>query len=174
MEYISIKIPEDNDKLRSLAVGTPLLLNGEIYVMRDAAHKRLMNAINEGKCPIDIKNAYIYYMGPCPAKDGEIIGSAGPTTASRMDSYAPILYDMGMLATIGKGDRSEEVRCAIARNGAVYLSAIGGAGALYKNCVESLTPIAYADLGAEACIKITIKDFPAVVFIDSCGNVIQR
>lgn len=174
MEYITINIPSDNDKLRKLKTGTALLLNGEMYVMRDAAHKRLMQAIDENACPIELKGAYIYYMGPCPAKDGEIIGSAGPTTASRMDAYAPRLYDLGMLAGIGKGDRNSDVVTAIKRNRGVYLSAIGGAGALYKQCITSKTTVAYDDLGAEACLKITVKNFPAVIVIDSEGEVLKR
>lgn len=174
MEYVTVNIPVDNDKLRSQPAGTALLLSGEMYVMRDAAHKRLMKALDDNAPPIEIKNSYIYYMGPCPAKPGEIIGSAGPTTASRMDAFAPRLYDMGMLASIGKGDRSEEVRESIQRNRGVYLSAIGGAGALYKECIKSMKTVTYADLGAEACLKISVRDFPAVIVIDSSGNILER
>lgn len=174
MEYVTINIPMDNEKLRSLPAGTALLLNGEMYVMRDAAHKRLMKALDDNESPIEIRNSYVYYMGPCPARPGEIIGSAGPTTASRMDAFAPRLYDLGMLAGIGKGDRNEEVRKSIERNRGVYLSAIGGAGALYKECIKSMTTVTYADLGAEACLKISVQDFPAVIIIDSSGNVLER
>ena len=142
-----------------------------MYVARDAAHKRMIEALEEGKeLPIDIENACIYYMGPSPAREGRPIGSAGPTTATRMDKYTPTLLDLGMKAMIGKGKRSQEVKDANVRNKAVYFAAVGGAGALLSKCIEKSEVVCYDDLGAEAIRKKQVKDFPAIVVIDENGN----
>jgi fumarate hydratase subunit beta len=146
-------------------------ITGTIYVARDAAHKRMIEALQRGEeLPIDIKDSTIYYMGPSPAREGRPIGSAGPTTASRMDKYAPTLLDLGEKAMIGKGKRTKEVIDAIVRNHAVYFAAIGGAGALLSKCITKSEIVCYEDLGAEAIRKIEIKDFPVIVVIDSQGN----
>ena len=138
---------------------------------RDAAHKRMIEALDEGKeLPIDMKDATIYYMGPSPAREGQVIGSAGPTTASRMDKYAPRLLDLGEKAMIGKGKRSPQVIDAIIRNKAVYFAAIGGAGALISKCIKKSEVVCYDDLGAEAIRKLEVEDFPVIVVIDSEGN----
>ena len=159
---------EDIDNLRS---GDYVYLTGTIYTARDAAHKRMDEALlkNE-KLPIDIKGNIIYYMGPSPAREGRPIGSAGPTTASRMDKYAPKLLDLGLIGMIGKGKRSKEVSDAIVRNKAVYFAAIGGAGALLSKAILSSETIAYEDLGTEAIRRLEVKDFPVIVVIDSLGN----
>ena len=146
-------------------------ITGEIYVARDAAHKRMIEALDRGEdLPINIEDATIYYMGPSPAREGRPIGSAGPTTATRMDKYAPELLDLGLGAMIGKGKRSQEVKDAIVRNGSVYFAAVGGAGALLSKCILSSEVIAYDDLGTEAIRKLQVKDFPVIVVIDSEGN----
>ena len=142
-----------------------------MYVARDAAHKSVMQVLDEGKeLPINIKDATIYYMGPSPAREGRPIGSAGPTTASRMDKYAPRLLDLGQKAMIGKGKRTKEVIDAIIRNHAVYFAAIGGAGALLSKCIKKSEVICYDDLGAEAIRKIEVENFPVIVVVDATGN----
>ena len=142
-----------------------------MYVARDAAHKRMIEALENGETlPIDIKDATIYYMGPSPAREGRPIGSAGPTTATRMDKYAPTLLDLGQKAMIGKGKRSKEVIDAMIRNKAVYFAAVGGAGALLSKCIKESEVICYDDLGAEAIRKLYVEDFPAIVVIDKDGN----
>ena len=147
------------------------VLTGTMYVARDAAHKRMIEALDRGEeLPIDIKDATIYYMGPSPAREGRPIGSAGPTTATRMDKYAPRLLDLGEKAMIGKGKRSKEVIDAVIRNHAVYFAAIGGAGALLSKCITKSEIVCYEDLGAEAIRKIEVKDFPVIVVIDREGN----
>ena len=154
-----------------LKAGDYVYITGTIYVARDAAHKRMTEALDEGKeLPFDIKDAAIYYMGPSPAREGRPIGSAGPTTASRMDKYAPRLLDLGAKAMIGKGKRTQEVIDAIIRNKAVYFAAVGGAGALLSKCITKSEVLCYEDLGAEAIRKIEVKDFPAIVVIDKDGN----
>ena len=151
--------------------GDYVYITGEIYVARDAAHKRMIEALDRGEdLPINIEDATIYYMGPSPAREGRPIGSAGPTTATRMDKYAPELLDLGLGAMIGKGKRSQEVKDAIVRNGSVYFAAVGGAGALLSKCILSSEVIAYDDLGTEAIRKLQVKDFPVIVVIDSEGN----
>lgn len=151
--------------------GDYVYITGEIYVARDAAHKRMIEALDRGEdLPINIEDATIYYMGPSPAREGRPIGSAGPTTATRMDKYAPRLLDLGEKAMIGKGKRSKEVIDAIIRNKAVYFAAVGGAGALLSKCIKKSEVICYDDLGAEAIRKLYVEDFPAIVVIDRDGN----
>ena len=166
-----IKAPISNEDAKSLRAGDYVYLTGTIYTARDAAHKRMYEALEQGKeLPFDVKNSVIYYMGPSPAREGRPIGSAGPTTASRMDKYTPSLLDLGLKGMIGKGKRTDAVRQAIIRNGAVYFAAVGGAGALLSKAILSSEVIAYDDLGTEAIRKLTVKDFPAIVVIDSEGN----
>lgn len=168
-KYITTPITEEVTK--DLKSGDYVYITGTIYVARDAAHKRMAEALERGEnLPIDIKDATIYYMGPSPAREGKAIGSAGPTTASRMDKYAPALLDLGQKAMIGKGKRSAEVVDAMIRNHAVYFAAVGGAGALLSKCITRSETVCYDDLGAEAILKIDIKNFPVVVVIDSKGN----
>ena len=151
--------------------GDYVYLTGTIYTARDAAHKRMQEALDRGETlPIGMKNNVIYYMGPSPARKGRPIGSAGPTTASRMDKYAPGLLDLGLKGMIGKGKRSQAVRDAIVRNGAVYFAAVGGAGALLSRAITSSEVIAYDDLGTEAIRKLRVENFPVIVVIDSNGN----
>lgn len=203
-KYISVPLREED--ICTLKAGDYVYLTGTIYTARDAAHKRMYEALgneegfsavekvsneehtnkesfsNEkfipnGKSfpngkffPIEMQNNVIYYMGPSPAREGRPIGSAGPTTASRMDKYAPLLLDLGLKGMIGKGKRSKEVKNAIVRNGAIYFAAVGGAGALLSKSITSSEVIAYDDLGTEAIHKLTVKDFPVIVVIDSEGN----
>ena len=169
VKYVSV--PFGADVVRTLKAGDLVYLSGTIYTARDAAHKRMYETLALAeKMPIDIQDNIIYYMGPSPAREGRPIGSAGPTTASRMDKYAPKLLDLGLGAMIGKGKRSQAVIDAIVRNGAVYFAAIGGAGALLSKRILSSEVIAYDDLGTEAIRKLEVKDFPVVVVIDSEGN----
>lgn len=166
-----ITTPITADITQNLKAGDYVYITGTIYVARDAAHKRMIEALERGEnLPIDIKDAAIYYMGPSPAREGRPIGSAGPTTASRMDRYAPTLLDLGEKAMIGKGKRTKEVIDAIVRNQAVYFAAIGGAGALLSKCITKSEIVCYEDLGAEAIRKIEVKDFPVIVVIDSDGS----
>lgn len=166
-----IKAPLDHEDAGQLKSGDYVYITGTIYTARDAAHKRMYEALQKGESlPIEMTNNIIYYMGPSPAREGRPIGSAGPTTASRMDKYAPQLLDMGLTGMIGKGKRSEAVQEAIVRNGAVYFAAVGGAGALLSRSILSSEVIAYDDLGTEAIRKLTVKDFPAIVVIDAEGN----
>ena len=166
-----ITTPITAETTKDLKAGDYVYITGNIYVARDAAHKRMIEALDRGEqLPIDIKDATIYYMGPSPAREGRPIGSAGPTTASRMDKYAPTLLDLGQKAMIGKGKRTKEVIDAIVRNQAVYFAAIGGAGALLSKCITSSEVICYEDLGAEAIRKIEVENFPVIVVIDREGN----
>ena len=166
-----IKVPISREDAKRLSAGDYVYLTGTIYTARDAAHKRMKEALDQkGSLPFDIKGNMIYYMGPSPAREGRPIGSAGPTTASRMDKYTPLLLDMGMGGMIGKGKRSKEVIEAIIRNESVYFAAVGGAGALLSKCILASEVIAYEDLGTEAIRRLEIKDFPVVVVIDSKGN----
>ena len=166
-----ITTPITEEVTLDLRSGDYVYITGTMYVARDAAHKRMIEALDRGEeLPIDIKDATIYYMGPSPARDGRPIGSAGPTTASRMDKYAPTLLDLGEKAMIGKGKRTQEVIDAIVRNHAVYFAAIGGAGALLSKCIKKSEVVCYDDLGAEAIRKIEVEDFPVIVVIDSEGN----
>ena len=166
-----INLPITAEIAKELKAGDYVYLTGEMYVARDAAHKRLMELIENGhKLPIELEDATIYYMGPSPAREGRPIGSAGPTTASRMDKYAPTLLDLGLKAMIGKGKRTPEVLEAIKRNNAVYFAAIGGAGALLSKCIVESEIVCYEDLGAEAIRKIKVVDFPVIVVGDCHGN----
>lgn len=166
-----ITVPVAKEEIQDLRAGDYVYLTGVIYTARDAAHKRMDEALSERKeLPLDIKNQMIYYMGPSPAREGRPIGSAGPTTASRMDKYAPRLLDLGLGGMIGKGKRSQAVQDAIVRNKAVYFAAVGGAGALLSKCIKRADVIAYDDLGTEAISRLEIEDLPAIVVIDSEGN----
>lgn len=166
-----ISVPFDSSVSTTLKAGDYVYLTGTIYTARDAAHKRMYEALERGeKLLFDVKNNTIYYMGPSPAREGRPIGSAGPTTASRMDKYAPSLLDLGLIGMIGKGKRNPAVHEAIVRDKAVYFAAVGGAGALLSKCITSSEVIAYDDLGTEAVRKLTVKDFPVIVVIDSDGR----
>lgn len=166
-----IKAPLNPEEIVTLKAGDYVYITGTIYTARDAAHKRMYDALREGKdLPIDLTNNVIYYMGPSPAREGRPIGSAGPTTASRMDKYAPELLDLGLKGMIGKGKRLQTVSDAIVRNGAVYFAAVGGAGALLSKAITESEVIAYDDLGTEAIRKLTVENFPVIVVIDSEGH----
>lgn len=170
MKY-TIEAPLTEKKARELKAGNTVSINGVIYTARDAAHKRMISLIHEGKpLPFDIRDQIIYYVGPCPAKPGDIIGSAGPTTSSRMDAYAPELIKLGLKGMIGKGLRNGAVIEAMKSHGAVYFGAIGGAGALIAKSIIAQEVIAFPELGAEAIRRLTVEDFPATVIIDSNGN----
>lgn len=166
-----MRVPFTRQEAATLKSGDYVYLTGTIYTARDAAHKRMYEALMKKEAlPFDIRGNVIYYMGPSPAREGRPIGSAGPTTASRMDKYTPALLDLGMQGMIGKGKRTEEVREAMIRTGAVYFAAVGGAGALLSKSILSSEVIAYDDLGTEAVRKLSVKDFPVVVVMDSQGN----
>ena len=166
-----IKVPLSDEDARSLKAGDYVYLTGTIYTARDAAHKRMQEALEQGEAlPMEMKNNVIYYMGPSPAREGRPIGSAGPTTASRMDKYAPQLLDLGLLGMIGKGRRSSAVKEAVVRNGAVYFAAVGGAGALLSKSIREAEVVAYEDLGTEAIRKLTVEEFPVIVCMDSEGT----
>lgn len=166
-----IKAPISNEDAALLKVGDYVYITGTIYTARDAAHKRMAESLQKGeKLPFDIKNNMIYYMGPSPAREGRPIGSAGPTTASRMDKYTPELLDLGLVGMIGKGKRSKEVIDAMIRNKAVYFAAVGGAGAILSQRIKEAQVIAYDDLGTEAIRKLEVENFPVIVVIDSNGN----
>ena len=167
----TIHAPLNKKELASLRAGDSVLLSGTIYTGRDAAHKRLCAMVNNGEnLPFDIKNQVIYYAGPCPAKPGDAIGSCGPTTSYRMDAYAPMLCDKGLIGMIGKGQRSKEVVEAIERNGGVYFAATGGAGALIATCVKRAEVIAFEDLGTEAVRRLEVENLPLIVAIDAFGG----
>jgi fumarate hydratase subunit beta len=166
-----INTPLNERIVVELKAGDNILLSGTVYTARDAAHARLINLLDKGESlPINIKDEIIYYVGPTPNKNGQVIGSAGPTTSYRMDSYAPRLLDLGLKGMIGKGARSKEVIDSIKKNKSIYFGAIGGAGALMSKCIVSSEVIAYDDLGAEAIRKLEVKDMPLVVIIDINGN----
>ncbi|MBE6644368.1 MAG: Fe-S-containing hydro-lyase [Ruminococcaceae bacterium] len=168
---ISIKTPLTRDEARKLKAGDSCLISGIIYTARDAAHKRLCELVAQNKeLPIDVKNSIIYFVGPTPAKPGQTIGSAGPTTSYRMDAYSPTLIKKGQTAMIGKGKRGAEVVAAMKEHGAVYFGAIGGCGALLSKCIKKAEVVAYDDLGAEAIRRLEVEDFPVIVIIDSEGN----
>ena len=166
-----ISVPIKKEDALSLRAGDYVTLTGTIYTARDAAHKRMQEALDAGESlPIEMQGNVIYYMGPSPAREGRPIGSAGPTTASRMDKYAPRLLDLGEKAMIGKGKRTKEVIEAVVRNHAVYFAAVGGAGALLSKCITKSEVVCYDDLGAEAIRKLEVENFPVIVVVDSEGN----
>lgn len=171
MEPVRLTTPLTQDVLRSLKAGDSVLISGTVYTGRDAAHKRMVEALNRGEdLPFDVKDAVIYYVGPCPAKPGQVIGSAGPTTSGRMDAYAPRLIEKGLTGMIGKGLRAPAVVDAMKKHGAVYFAAIGGAGALMARSIKAAKVIAYDDLGTEAVRELVVEDFPVIVVIDAEGN----
>ena len=166
-----VRVPMSKEDATKLQAGDYVYLSGVIYTARDAAHKRMYEALERGEnLPLEMGNNIIYYMGPSPAREGRPIGSAGPTTASRMDKYAPALLDLGLTGMIGKGKRSDGVKDAIVRNRAVYFAAVGGAGALLSRSIKASEVIAYDDLGTEAIRKLEVEDFPVIVVIDSEGH----
>ena len=166
-----IKAPLEKEIVKPLRAGDYVYITGTIYTARDAAHKRMDETLREGKeLPVPLKDEIVYYMGPSPAREGRVIGSAGPTTASRMDKYTPKLLDLGLGGMIGKGKRSKEVIDAIIRNQSVYFAAVGGAGALLSKCIQESEVVAYDDLGTEAIRRLTVKNFPVIVVIDCEGN----
>ncbi|AFM28120.1 Fe-S-containing hydro-lyase [Desulfomonile tiedjei] len=170
-EPIRITAPLDEKTVRELRAGDTVLLSGTIITGRDAAHKRMVDLLNDGKpLPFDIKDQVIYYVGPSPAPPGSPIGAAGPTTSYRMDAYAPLLIEHGLRGMIGKGQRSDEVKKAMIKWGAVYFAAVGGTGALISRCIQTAEILAWEDLGTEAVRRLTIKEFPAIVAVDSTGN----
>ena len=175
MEPIRISTPLTHEKVRTLKAGDNILLSGTVYTARDAAHKKMCEALERGEeLPFDIKNAVIYYVGPCPAKDGEIIGSCGPTTSGRMDAYAPTLIALGQTGMIGKGQRTPEVYATMKKYGAVYFGATGGCGALIAGCVKSVEEIAYPELLSESVKRLEVEDFPLVVIGDCFGNCMYK
>ncbi len=170
-----IQVPFDKVTADSLYAGDYVYLTGIVYTARDAAHKRMQDALDRGEeLPFDIKGNLIYYMGPSPARDGRVIGSSGPTTASRMDKYAPALLNLGLRGMIGKGKRTNAVLKAIVENHGVYFAAVGGAGAILSKCIQSSETIAYEDLGTEAIRRLEICDFPVIVIADSHGNDLYK
>lgn len=170
---MKLTLPLSENDIKNLKAGDSVLLSGTILTARDCAHKKIFAYLDSGTpLPFEINNSVIYYAGPCPAKGGMASGSCGPTTSARMDSFAPRLLDLGLNAIIGKGEMSDEVRKAIKRNGAVYFAAIGGAGALYANCIKSSQCIAFPELLSEAVYKLQVENFPAIVAYDCHGNSI--
>lgn len=168
---MKISAPMTREAARQLKSGDCCLLSGVIYTARDAAHKRLCEALDRGETlPIELENSVIYFVGPTPAKPGQVIGSAGPTTSYRMDAYSPRLIRLGQTGMIGKGKRGEEVIAAMKTNGAVYFGATGGCGALLARCIRKCEVVAYEDLGPEAIHRLEVEDFPVIVVIDSEGN----
>ena len=171
MAQVKITTPLTREGARKLKAGDSCLISGVIYTARDAAHKRLCELVAEGKeLPMDPKDSIIYFVGPTPAKPGQAIGSAGPTTSYRMDAYSPIMIEQGLTGMIGKGKRGPEVVAAMKEHGAVYFGAIGGCGALLSKCIKKAEIVAYEDLGAEAIRRLEVEDFPVIVIIDSEGN----
>ena len=168
---IRVQTPLTREQARQLKSGDSVLLSGVIYTARDAAHKRLCELVEQGKeLPLDVKDSVIYFVGPTPARPGQAIGSAGPTTAYRMDAYSPTMIAQGQTGMIGKGKRNAEVVAAMMEHGAVYFGAIGGCGALLSKCIKKAEVVAYDDLGAEAIRRLEVEDFPVIVIIDSEGN----
>jgi fumarate hydratase subunit beta len=171
MTTLNIKSPLDEETIKKLKAGDQVFISGVIYTARDAAHKRLIEALDKGeKLPFDLTNQTVYYMGPSPAKPGQVIGSAGPTTSGRMDSYAPRLMAAGLKGMIGKGNRSPAVKDAIKKYKAIYFAAIGGAGALISKSIKKAEVIAYEDLGAEAIRRLEVENFPVTVINDIYGG----
>lgn len=171
MEKKLIQAPFVKEELEQLKAGDYIYITGTIYTARDAAHKRLYESmLKDEKLPISLENNIIYYLGPSPARPGNVIGSAGPTTSSRMDKYTPLMLDAGLKGMIGKGKRSQAVIDSIVKNGAVYMAAVGGAGALLSKCIKESKVIAYDDLGTEAIRKLEVEELPIIVVIDKDGN----
>ena len=172
-KYICTPLTEE--KVRDLKSGDYVYLSGTIYTARDAAHKRMTECLEKGQeIPFDIRNETIYYLGPTPSREGQVIGSAGPTTSSRMDKYTPVLLDLGLKGMIGKGRRSDDVIDSMKKNTAVYFSAVGGAGALLSQCIKKSEIIAYADLGTEAIRKLEVENLPVITVIDCEGNDLYK
>ena len=169
-----ITLPISKEVAKSLTAGESVLLTGDMLVFRDAGHKRLFESIKAGKPDIDYKGETIYFMGPCPAMPGQVMGSCGPTTSGRCDAYTPLLLQKGLKGMVGKGWRNEKVIEEMKKQKAVYFAAVGGAGALYADCVKEAKLIAFEDLGAEALYLLTVKDFPAIVAVDSKGNSVYK
>lgn len=166
-----IETPLTREKVKELQAGDYVYITGIIYTARDAAHKRMTEELAEGKkLPFDIENQILYYLGPTPNREGQVIGSAGPTTSSRMDKYAPTLLELGQTGMIGKGKRSEDVISSMKKNTAVYFAAVGGAGALLSQCIKESEVIAYEDLGTEAIRKLYVENLPVITVIDCKGN----
>ncbi len=166
-----INLPLTDTDARSLRAGDYVYLTGVLYTARDAAHKRMYEALDAGQeLPVDLNGQVVYYLGPTPARPGHVIGSAGPTTSSRMDKYAPRLLDLGLKGMVGKGKRTQEVIDAVVRNGAVYFAAVGGAGALLSKCIKEAEVVAYDDLGTEAIRRLRVENLPVIVVIDSEGT----
>ncbi len=166
-----LSVPFSREEALDLQIGDYVYLTGSLYTARDAAHARMAQALAEGgKLPFDLEGQLLYYMGPSPAREGQVIGSAGPTTSGRMDKYTPQLLDLGLLGMIGKGQRSRPVMEGLQRNGAVYFAAVGGAGALLSKCIRDSRVVAYADLGTEAIRWLEVEDFPVFVVGDSWGG----
>ena len=175
MEKKIIQVPFVKEELEQLKSGDYIYLTGTIYTARDAAHKRLYESMIKGEeLPIAFNNNIIYYLGPSPARPGNVIGSAGPTTSSRMDKYTPLMLDAGLKGMIGKGKRNKQVLDSIKKNGAVYMAAVGGAGALLSKCIKESEVIAYDDLGTEAIRKLRVEELPVIVVIDKDGNNIYE
>ena len=175
MKEVKVTTPFTEDITTGLEAGDMVYITGIVYSARDAAHKRMYEAALEGKeLPLPIENCVIYYLGPTPAREGRVIGSAGPTTSSRMDKYTPTLLDMGLKGMIGKGKRSDAVKESIVKNKAVYLAAVGGAGALLSDRIKSSKVIAYDDLGTEAIREMYVEDFPCIVICDAAGNDLYK
>ncbi len=171
MPQISLTTPLTDDVVEKLRIGQRILINGVIYTGRDAAHKKLVELLDQGKeLPIDIKGQIIYYVGPSPAKPGQVIGSAGPTTSGRMDAYAPRLIALGLKGMIGKGKRSPEVIKAIKQHKSVYFAAVGGAAALIARSIKECTVVAYPELGPEAIHRLVVENFPVIVVNDTLGG----
>lgn len=168
---MNIHLPFTKEIIETLKAGDTVSVSGVMYTARDAAHKRMMQALEAGEpLPFDVKGQTIYYAGPCPAKPGSVIGSCGPTTSGRMDSYTPALLDLGLIAMVGKGERSSEVLASMKKNGAIYLGAIGGAGALYADSIQKVEVIAYEDLGPESVKRLEVLNMPLTVICDIHGN----
>ena len=172
---MNIQLPFTKENMKLVKAGTNITISGVLYTARDAAHKRMCETLSRGeKLPFEISGATIYYAGPCPSKPGEVIGSCGPTTSERMDAYTPTLLKLGLSAMIGKGDRSDEVLDSMQENGAIYLAAIGGAGALYSDCIKKVEVIAYEDLGPESIKRLEVENMPVTVVVDLFGNNLYR
>lgn len=175
MKEVKLTTPLTEEIAKTLEAGDMVYITGIVYSARDAAHKRLYEAALKGEeLPLPVKDAVVYYLGPTPAREGRVIGSAGPTTSSRMDKYTPTLLDLGLKGMIGKGKRSDEVKASIVKNSAVYFAAVGGAGALLSDRIKSSEVIAYDDLGTEAIRKMYVEDFPCIVICDCKGNDLYK